>query len=357
MRASKPEAALGIPLVSLLFAASLLSKETTIAFPLLALLVFSARGLRVRKAVPVFLALLAVAVVYGAFFYAADIFGVRGDFAKLFVAGKASSETSAYATSFGAGLITSLQTYFKWSFNILEQWRKFQFNVLDKGALPWLGFGLVLFFLFLRQRGLARPRSFYCVSWFLLMLLPVAPLTNHPYHYYLYIPLAGFCPVIGVFLARLLRQGRGETLASACIIVFFVANSMFLTAKAERTTVSSSARIKESILDRPIVSQNLITDVRNLRLPDGTKLVLISPLREIREGKITEHPYLIMGGSYWDSNLRSAVAEGLGLRLFFPQIDTVAFADEITPAYDRFFAVGYTWDGHLRPDTIRPPIP
>jgi len=142
-----------------------------------------------------------------------------------------------------------------------------------------------------------------------------------------------------------------------CMIVFFLANSMLLMSKIERRTVSNSVRRQDPVFDRALVSQALISDIRDLRLPAATKLVLISPLREIREGKIAEHPFLVMGGSYWDTNLRSAVAEGLGIRLFFPQVDTVAFADNLTPEFQDFFAIGYKWDGHLRFDTIRPPNP
>ena len=355
MKARRPEGVGVIPVVCVLFAASLLSKETTIAFPFLAILVFKARGISTRKAIPVFATLLAVAVAYAAFFYASDVFGVRSLSSKLFTAEKGSSEGSAYAATFGMGLVTSLQTYFKWTFDIFEQWRRFQFNVLDQRALPWLFAGLIVFVLLLRQRGAARWKSLYSVAWFILMLLPVVPLTSHPYHYYLYVPLAGLCPALGLYLSRLLRQSRGESLVSACIVVFFVVNSALLMAKTEQRTVSTSARIKESILDRPIISGNLVSDVRDMNLPQGTKLVLVSPLRDIREGRINEHPFLVMGGSYWDTNLRAAIAEGLGLRLFFPQIDSVAFADTLTPQYEDYFAVGYTWDGHLRRDTMRPP--
>ena len=355
LRARRPEGLAASLVVCILFAASLLSKETTILFPVLAVLIFVVKRTQVKRAVPVVAALVAVAVIYGALFYSADVFGIRETLSHALGTKEAPSQGGAYATSLGPELVTSLQTYFKWGFNIFEPWRGVQFNVLDKRALAWLVVGVALFLLLVAHRGSARVKSAYCVSWFLLMLLPVIPLTNHPYHYYLYVPLAGFCPALGVVLARWFKRSQGEALASACIIVFLVANSALLMSRIEKATVSDSPRRKDPTFDRPIVAENLISDLRRLELPEGSKLVLLSPLREIREGKITEHPYLAWGGSYWDTNLRSAVAEGLGIRLFFPQVDTVAFANDLTEELNDFVAVGYTWDGHLRFDTLKQP--
>lgn len=357
LTARKPEGLFAIPVVCFLFAASLLSKETTIAFPILAVFIFVARGIRLKKAVPLLVSLFAVAVAYATFFYLADIFDIKHAITHVLTTNEASSQSSPYAATLGPELITGLQTYFKWSFNIFEQWREIQFNILDKQALVWLVAGAIFFLVLIGRRGSHRVKSGYCVLWFLLMLLPVIPLTGHPYHYYLYIPLAGFCPALGISLARWLRRSRGDVLVSVCIIVLFLANSMLLMSKIERRTVSSSARLKDPVFDRALVSQALISDMRDLTLPTATKLVLISPLREIREGKIAEHPFLAMGGSYWNTNVQSAVAEGLGIRLFFPQVDTVAFADDFTPEFRDFFAIGYKWDGHLRFDTIRQPNP
>jgi hypothetical protein len=355
LRVKRPEGLAGIPVVCLLFGASLLSKETTIAFPLLAALIFITRGVKMKKAAPVLVALVAVAVVYGTMFYSADIFGIKEAFSSVLGTKGASTQGGAYATTLGPELITSLQTYFKWAFNVFDAWKDVQFNILDKHALVWLLAGLGFFLLLIARRGSHRAKSAYCISWFLLMLLPVIPLTSHPYHYYLYVPLAGFCPALSVLLARWFKRSRGEALASVCIIVFFVANSTFLMSRIERATVADSTRRKEPVFDRAIVARNLISDLRELQIPGGTKLLLISPLGEIREGRITENPFLVRGGSYWDNNVRSAVAEGLGIRLFFSQVDTVAFANEATQEFKDFLAIGYLWDGHLRFDTLREP--
>jgi len=356
LRAGKPEGLAGIPVVCVLFIASLLSKETTIAFPILAVFIFIARGVKIRKAIPVLTALVAVAVVYGIFFYSANIFGIKGVFASVLGTKGASTQGGAYATTLGPELITSLQTYFKWAFNIFDTWKDVQFNVLDKHALVWLLVGVVFFLLLIARRGAQRAKGAYCILWFLLMLLPVIPLTSHPYHYYLYVPLAGFCPALAVALSRWFKRSRGEALASLCIIVFFVANSALLMSRIEQSRVGrDSARRKDPVFDRAIVAKNLISDLRELQIPAGARLLLISPLKEIKEGRITENVFLAWGGSYWDNNLRSAVAEGLGIRLFFSQVDTVAFANEATQEFKDFLAIGYLWDGHLRFDTLQEP--
>jgi hypothetical protein len=355
LKARRPEGLVGVPVVCLLFVASLLSKETTIAFPILAIFIFVVRGVKMKKAAPVLLALFAVAVVYGTLFYSANIFGIKGAFSSALGTKEAPTQGGAYATTLGPELITSLQTYFKWSLNIFDAWKGVQFNVLDKRALGWLFLGIAFFLLLIARRGPTRATSAYCIFWFLLTLLPVIPLTSHPYHYYLYVPLAGLCPALSVSLARWFKRSRGEALASVCIIVFFVANSTLLMSKIERATVGDSARRKDPTFDRAIVAGNLISDLRELQIPRGTKLLLISPLKEIREGKVSENTFLVWGGSYWDNNLRSAVAEGLGIRLFFSQVDTVAFANEATQEFNGFLAIGYLWDGHLRFDTLQEP--
>jgi hypothetical protein len=355
LKVERPEAVAGIPIVCLLFAASLLSKETTIAFPVLAAFILIARGVKMKRAALVLVSLIAVAVVYGALFYSADIFGIRGAFSSELGTKGASTQGGAYATTLGPELITSLQTYFKWAFNVFDLWKGFEFNVLDKRALVWLLVGVAFFLLLIARRGPDRVKSAYCVLWFLLMLLPVIPLTSHPQHYYLYIPLAGFCPALAVALARWFKRSRGETLASLCIIVFFVANSMLLMSKIERTSVAEALQVKVPTFGRARIARNLISDLRELEIPRGTKLLLVSPLKEIVEGRIFENRFRVWGGPYWDHNLRSAVAGGLGIRLFFSQVDTVVFADEATQEFEDFLAISYLWDGHLRFDTLQEP--
>jgi hypothetical protein len=354
LKVRRPEAVAGIPVVCLLFVASLLSKETTIAFPILAVFIFIARGVKMKRATPILASLIAVAVVYGALFYSADIFGIKGALSSVLGTKGASTEGVAYATTLGSELITSLQTYFKWAFNVFHLWTDYEFNVLDKRALVWLLVGVAFFLLLIARRGADRVKSAYCILWFLLMLLPVIPLASHSQHYYLYIPLAGFCPALAVALARWFKEKRGVTLAALCVVVFFVANSTLLMSKVERTTVGEALQAKIPTFGRTFIARNLISDLRKLEIPSGTKLLLVSPLKDIAEARISENRFRA-SNPYWDQHLRSAVAEGLGIRLFFSQVDTVVFAYEATQEFKDFLAIGYLWDGHLRFDTLQEP--
>ena len=354
LKVTRPEAVAGIPVVCLLFVASLLSKETTIAFPILAAFIFIVRGVKMKRATPILASLIAVAVVYGALFYSADIFGIKGVLSSVLGTKEASTQGGFYAVTLGPELITSLQTYFKWAFNVFHLWTDSEFNVLDKRALVWLIVGVAFFLLLIARRGVNRVKSAYCVLWFLLMLLPVIPLTSHPYHYYLYIPLAGFCPALAVALTGWFKGSRGEALAALCVVVFFVANSTLLMSKVERTTVGEALQAKVPTFGRTLIARNLISDLRKLEIPSGTKLLLVSPFKDIVEARISENRFRA-GNLYWDQNLRSAVAEGQGIRLFFSQVDTVVFAYEATQEFKDFLAIGYLWDGHLRFDTLQKP--
>ncbi len=338
LRARRPESAIAIVAVSLLFIASLLSKETTILFPLLVLPIYAARKMRLKRAIPLAATLLAIAVTYGALIYRENIFGIR----------EGSPEAGAYGLTFGPQLATSLQTYFKWAFNLAQSWKEFPSNVLDPGAVPWLLVGTAIFILLNVLFPAHRRKTILCSLWFFLMLLPVLPLVEHPYHYYLYIPLAGFGPALGVLLAALVRSRRWEYVTSGVLIVAFALNSSLVVSRIENATVSDSQRRREAVFDRPIVAENLISDLAERRFPEGTKLLLISPLRDIRRGTAREHPYLVRGGAYWDSNLKAAISEDRGVRLFFPQVDTVVFAQELAPGHEDYTPLHYSWNGHLR---------
>jgi len=337
LTAARPERPAGLLLATVLFSASLLSKETTILFPILVFFIYWQRGFGLKRAVAPFCALAAVAGTYAYLFYRANIFGIR----------QASAAGQPYVVSAGPGLVTSLQTYFKWTLDFLEPLKRHPMNVLDQRAAVWLLAGAALFALMLFSRA-DRKKSVYCILWYLITLLPVVPLTGHPYHYYLYAPLAGLCPAVGLLISRWLRKARLDAAVSAALVALFAFNSYILVARIERATVSTSVRRKDPVFDRAIVAGNLINDLKNVPLPDRSRLVLVSPLNVIMEGKLTEHPYLVMGGPYWDTNLRAAIAEGTGVRLFFPQVDTVAFAGQTGPQFEGFTAVGYTWDGHVR---------
>jgi hypothetical protein len=338
LRARRPEDPTAILAVSLLFVASLLSKETTILFPLLVLPIYAVRKMRLKRAIPLLVTLVAVAAAYGALLYRENIFGIR----------EGSTEGGAYQLALGSKLLTSLQTYFKWSFNLVESWKEFPSNVLDPGAASWLLVGAAVFLLLAVARAAERRKTILCSLWFFLMLLPVLPLAEHPYHYYLYIPLAGFGPALGILLIDWLRRSRWQYTASATLIVALSVNSALVIPRIEEATVSDSQRRREAVFDRPIVAENLISDLQRRELPDGVKLLLISPLGDIMQGTAREHPYLVRGGSYWDSNLRAAISEDRGVRLFFPQVDTVVFARELTPGHENHTPLHYSWNGHLR---------
>ncbi|MFH0778745.1 MAG: hypothetical protein V2A71_08950 [Candidatus Eisenbacteria bacterium] len=337
LNARKPHGLKGILVVSALFAGSLLCKEVTILFPLIVFAAYALRGRRLKEAVPTFVALAFVAAVYAGLFYQANIFGVR-----------VPPEEGAYVLSGGSDLVTCLQTYFKWTFNIVEARAKDPTNLLDPEASSWLAFGAVFFGVVVLAAGKKKVRAFYPTLWYFLMLLPVLPLTGHPYHYYLYIPLAGLAPVLAFYVSRIFRRVRSELPVSLILGLLFLLNSHMIIDRTERASVMGSQRKRDGLFDRPIVAGNLISDLSQIGIPRGAKLLLLSPVEDLKQGRFTEHPFVAAGGYYWDTNLRAAVAEDLGIKLFFPQVDTVAYAEFLGPEHSDFLIIRYTWDGHIR---------
>jgi len=118
--------------------------------------------------------------------------------------------------------------------------------------------------------------------------------------------------------------------------------------KMERATIEGTPMKADPTFDRATVAKNLIGDLGKRDIPRGAKLLMVSPLDEIREGRIIVSPSFAEGGSYWDMNVRSAVGQGVGIKIFFPQIDTVVFADKPRPGNEDFYVFPYQWDGHLR---------
>jgi hypothetical protein len=326
-----------------LFAASLLSKESTLLLPLVALL----PALRTRRdATPagrpaVAWAMVALSLAYLGAFLVRDVFGVRTRL----------DAAAPYALRFDRTLVDNLLTYLGWSVRIaLPSVRSFS-DAVDPGvfadgavfAAVVLG-GLAL--RDLRARGWGVGAALFAAT-----LLPLLPLVHHTYHYYLYAPLAGAAVLVAALasaaMARLARiAGRALPVALLATAALALAvNGALLVHRIETYPFVDPELRSDPTVDRARIAANAIADLRAAGVPRGTRLWFWSPVSLARQREAGGNPAV---ESYWESNVRGALYDGLAARVFLPQVDSTRFVRRFEPAADPVRYAVYLPNGHLR---------
>jgi hypothetical protein len=370
------------------FTVSLLSKESTLLLPLVAWLDATARppkhdspGLRGAPA-PAVIGLAALALAYFAIFLTHDAFGVR----------QTLPSQAAYHLAFDGTLVRNGLTYLGWAANFLAPTMKGFTDAVDASVHPY-GLGLLvalvagLFVPALRRRGWRVGTVALGV-----FLVPVLPLANHTYHYYLYAPLIGLAACVGALcdwgLAALAspsadradatasggatkparskrgkRQGRPrvapERASSAgfgfatpiawalalLLAGLLTANGAALVRKNEKYPFLLPELRADPTVDRAIISSHVIADLRQSAVEPGPRLLFWSPIANQlarAAGQDTTRE------TYYESNVKSALMDGLAVRVFFPRVQRVEFLRGYRPlaAGERY--VIYRPDGRVR---------
>lgn len=336
------------------FAASLACKESTLLLPL-ALAVLPAGRVApppARPALrdPLWLALAACSAAYLVTFLARDVFGVR--------AGLGAGE--AYALRFDGTLAGNLLTYLGWTANFLLPTVRSFSDAVDRGAFGWgIGAG-VLLVAGVAARGTRAAGFGFGAALYLVALLPVLPLAHHTYHYYLYAPLLGAAVCVSVALARLggLRRRTGARrkpgpgtaagaawAAAGATVALLTLSSALLVRKIETYPFLRPELRTDPTVDRARIAGNVAAALRGVPLPEGATLRFWSPssIAEEREaGRDTARE------SYWETNVRNALLDGLAVRVLRPEVRKVEFVRSFAPApADVRYAV-YSFDGRLR---------
>jgi hypothetical protein len=226
-------------------------------------------------------------------------------------------------------------------------------------------------------------------------LIPVLPLPNHTYHYYLYAPLIGAAVCVAAFwesaraalaakpparvakpapsqAARWRDRSKSRTakpparggaakgwpalaVVSSIAGVALLVNGAMLVRKIENYPflgyqkgtgrfVDRELRADPTV-DRARIARNVIEDLRAATLPSGISLWLWSPVsraRQLASGADTTHE------GYWETNVRSALYDGLAIRMFMPEVRSVRFVRWPLSAGDSVRYAVYRPDGHLR---------
>jgi hypothetical protein len=167
---------------------------------------------------------------------------------------------------------------------------------------------------------------------FLLLLIPVLPLRNHTYHYYLYAPLLPFSLSLAALIAtlgeRIGERRLWQLAAMACLTLAWNGNALVQHLEARTSQVYPELR-GDPIVDRARIAEHAIRTLRQASLPNGTKLVFLSRPRAALLGRILQGSREAAppaDEAYPETNVRTALFDGIAVRALVPGVDSVAFA-------------------------------
>jgi hypothetical protein len=252
-----------------LFAIAVLCKESVLAAPLVLPFLIG------RKALGLAVAQLAVG---------AALFVGSGLHQRMFV-----NDTSMpYATNYSQGAFADLATAMVW---LLSPWRAYPDRVSqgDPGMLPWsagIVFGAVIVSLFVRggpAKLVTRP-AIIASAWFVALLIPVLPLFQHFFAYYLYAPQIGFVILFASVLLgsvslalrkpQSVRTTRVARFAAAALVLVGCGMFAHRNARAHETlTVPRSAALHDSVLRYGAVGGALLDYLRDQDFPPTTRRI------------------------------------------------------------------------------------
>lgn len=317
------------------FACSLLSKESTLLLPL-AMLIGAPRG---RRRDPVVLTLIAVAALDLVALVAGNAFGVR----------EGVPAAAPYAIGWGAHLWQNALTYLGWAANFLLPTVSGFSDAVDPDVYVWgVALAVVLgagcFLRPLRERGWLTAVAL-CVA----LLVPLLPLAHHTNHYYLYAPLAAIAWCLAAAADALIaRTGtRAAWTGAALIAALLTLNGALLVAKIEHAPFAVPGLRADPTVDRALIATHVIDGLRAEPLPDHVALRFWSPVASSigPRGEPLGGP--APQATYWENNVRQALLDGLAVRVILPQVASVTFVREFTPAPENERYVVYKPDGTL----------
>jgi hypothetical protein len=270
----------------------------------------------------------------------------------------------AYAMDFGAPLVGNLLTYVGWTVDIAMVRPGMRFvdaqnpELFGLGVVVLLIAGLLALWPALRRHG-----WFIAIGSYLLLLIPVLPLKNHTYHYYLYLPLMAAAACVAMLsdavLASLaprkrmprVEKAHGQIDSAAMTGVVAIAcwlllgwNGARLVKEMERRPSPVYPGLRgDPIVDRSLIAERMLDGLRSAVIPAGTELEFImrerlALLARIARGSREEPPPA--QEVYPETNVKTALFDGVGVRAIFPDVDSVTFTSTLgQPTARRRYAV------------------
>jgi hypothetical protein len=299
------------------FAAALLCKESVLLLPLAVPLARRAgrAGVRAGWRDPVVLAMVFTAAAWLGWFALRNELG----------AVSSSPDHAPYAASLGPHVVANALTYLGWTANFLLPTVTGFSDAVDP-AVHGYGWALALailagaFLPALRRRGWIAAASLYA-----LLLLPVLPLANHTYHYYLYASLVGAAWGVACAVDALPARRVAAWVVAGALALALAVNGRALVRKIESFPFTLPGTRSEPLVDRALIAEKVVRGVAGASYVEGTTLRLVSPEALALEAAGGPGTYGPGRETYWERNVRSALYEGLAIRLFVPPIARVEF--------------------------------
>lgn len=203
------------------------------------------------------------------------------------------------------------------------------------------------------QRRAPRHPEEVAVAWFVCFLLPVVPLEHHTYLYYLYLALPGACWLLARVGRRAVRV-LGERLpglapvtrAAAVALLVAVVAVAFLQNRARAHAMQGNFPLDKTRREAMLLG-NAIHDLREARLPPGTRIAFVNPAPRQHVSLVdTTTVNRATIGSYVP--LEGALRNGEAIRLFFPGIEYLGFADHLPREWEDAEVFLFQDEGHLR---------
>jgi len=301
-------------------AAAVLAKESTVTLPAVFALA-PAYGRPARRALRTLLPAAAVVALLGVAFLL-----TRSRFSYAQYTGG-----DAYAMDYSPGhLFANLSTFLQWLVTIGHP-------VRDRAAFAdpnaWRAGGAVLAAAALALwacRRDERRAALVGTAWFAALLLPVLPLVNHSYYYYLYLPWAGACWLVAATFEHFAARGARAlvtALAVALLATFVFAewNNVREREAAMMGPVPADKTVREGRL-----LGNLVQGLRAAKLARGEQVGFLSPWRGVH--------FQADGRERTDEDYRAylpiegVLRNGESLRLFLPGVTSLGFAGMPPPA-------------------------
>jgi hypothetical protein len=128
------------------------------------------------------------------------------------------------------------------------------------------------------------------------------------------------------------------------VAIALAVNATLLVHKIETYPFIDPELRSDATVDRARIAGNTIADLRRVSLPDATTLVFWSPAsieRQRAAGQDTTRT------SYWETNVRDALSDGLAVRLFVPAVREVRFERGFATRGDSVWYAVYEPNGHV----------
>jgi hypothetical protein len=251
----------------------------------------------------------------------------------------------AYVPRLGAHIGLNLLAYAGWSANFLMATLHTISDAVEPQFFP-AGIALLAILAGAIAWPAARRRGALAgaLLW-IAMLAPLLPLAHHTYRYYLCGPLAGLAMVLAAIVAAIRPRPHAVLPPAALLTAVLLAWNGWATVEAiEFSPFMVEGMRADAVVDRALIAGRVAEALREDPPPAGVTLRFWSPSSRSIEGLPDSSNAL----GYWEQNVRSAVLDGLGVRVLDPRIRRVEFVPRFEPAADSVWYAVYRTDGSMK---------